>query len=77
MKELAMRGVRSSASLFCSARVLDAIRVKGMPSIYLPRLAIAIIALLIFLLGLAIFLKGVLSEHFAIDMESFHLYLHL
>jgi hypothetical protein len=48
-----------------------------MPSIYLPRLAIAIIALLIFLLGLAVFLKAVLSQHFAIDIESFHLYLHL
>jgi hypothetical protein len=55
-----------------------------MPLIYLPPLGIAIIALLIFLHGFADFpswlcchLKGVMSKHFAIDMELFHLSLHL
>jgi hypothetical protein len=46
-----------------------------MPLIYLPQLAIAIFALLIFLHGLAVTLNGVMSKHFAIAMELFHLYL--
>jgi hypothetical protein len=45
--------------------------------IYLPRLAIAIIALLIFLHGRAVTLNGVMSKYFAIDVALFHLYLHL
>jgi hypothetical protein len=35
-----------------------------MPSIYLLRLAIAIIALLLVLYGLAVTLEGVMSKHF-------------
>jgi multisubunit Na+/H+ antiporter MnhC subunit len=48
-----------------------------MPSIYLPRLATAIIALMLVLYGLSVTLKGDMSKHFAIDMELFHLCLHL
>jgi hypothetical protein len=69
-------GVAPSAFL-CSAGAFDAIRIKRMPSIYLPRLATAIIALMLVLYGLAVTLKGDMSKHFAIDMELFHLYLHL
>jgi hypothetical protein len=36
--------------------------------IYLPRLAMVIIALLFLLLGLAVTLTGDVSKHFAIDM---------
>jgi hypothetical protein len=45
--------------------------------IYPPRLAIAIIELLIFLTGRAVTLKGVMSKHFAIYVALLHLYLHL
>jgi hypothetical protein len=73
MKGLAMLVVRSPVSLLCSDGVFDAIRIERMPSTFLPRLAIAIIALLPFLPGLAVILNGVMSKHFAIDMGLFRI----
>jgi hypothetical protein len=50
MEGLALRVVRSSVSLpLLSWGSSTLFRIKRMPSIYLPRLAIAIIALLLFL----------------------------
>jgi hypothetical protein len=79
MKGLAWQcGLCVAPSVFlCSAGVFNAIRIKRMPSNFLPRLDSAIIGLLLFLHGLAVTLKSVMSKDFAIDIELFHLYLHL
>jgi hypothetical protein len=73
MKRLVMWSRRSSASLLLSSGLRcyphqeNAVRMKRVPSRYLPRFAIAIIALLICLYCPTVTLKCVMSNHFAID----------